>query len=87
MSQPEGNLFKDRYLALQKKALIEPRVKQMYVHLPAYLRASLTYLQAQASGGQDQGVREARLEAVRMSLTACTVCLFIAVCIVYFYSL
>ncbi len=31
VSQPEGNLFKDRYLALQKKQLVEPRVKQLYV--------------------------------------------------------
>ncbi|KAK1921389.1 putative translation initiation factor IF-2 [Papiliotrema laurentii] len=27
--KPEGNLFKDRFLALQKKALIEPRVPQL----------------------------------------------------------
>ena len=31
--KPEGNLFRDRYLALQRKALIEPRVKQMCVYL------------------------------------------------------
>jgi nucleolar protein 53 len=30
-TQPEGNLFKDRFLALQKRALIEPRVPQLYV--------------------------------------------------------
>ena len=29
--KPEGNLFRDRYLALQRKALVEPRVKQMCV--------------------------------------------------------
>ncbi|EIW73019.1 hypothetical protein M231_04335 [Tremella mesenterica] len=27
--KPEGNLFKDRFMALQKKALVEPRVPQM----------------------------------------------------------
>ena len=31
--KPEGNLFKDRFLALQKKSLIEPRVPQLCVLL------------------------------------------------------
>lgn len=30
--RPEGNLFKDRFLALQKRALVEPRVPQLYVY-------------------------------------------------------
>lgn len=29
--QPEGNLFKDRFLSLQQRALIEPRVPVLYV--------------------------------------------------------
>ncbi len=30
-SQPEGNLFRDRFLSLQQRALIEPRVPQLSV--------------------------------------------------------
>lgn len=28
-TQPEGNLFKDRFQSLQRRALIEPRVPQL----------------------------------------------------------
>lgn len=29
--KPEGNLFKDRFISLQHRALIEPRAPVMYV--------------------------------------------------------
>jgi len=31
--QPEGNLFKDRFLSMQHRALVEPRVPVLYVSL------------------------------------------------------
>jgi hypothetical protein len=31
--QPEGNLFRDRFLNMQQRALIEPRVPILYVSL------------------------------------------------------
>lgn len=40
--KPEGNLFRDRYLALQRKALVEPRVKQMCVQFEAGTIEALT---------------------------------------------
>lgn len=30
--QPQGNLFRDRFLSLQHRALVEPRVPVLYVH-------------------------------------------------------
>jgi nucleolar protein 53 len=34
--QPEGNLFRDRFLSLQQRALVEPRVPVLYVSSCAY---------------------------------------------------
>ena len=31
--KPEGNLFRDRFLSLQQRALVEPRVPVLYVVL------------------------------------------------------
>ncbi|KAI5891001.1 uncharacterized protein SCHCODRAFT_02308173 [Schizophyllum commune H4-8] len=35
--QPEGNLFRDRFVSLQNRALVEPRVRVMCVSPSAYL--------------------------------------------------
>jgi hypothetical protein len=47
--QPEGNQFKDRFIALQKKALVEPRMPQLYVpfysfQLSSYSAITLNFL-------------------------------------------
>lgn len=39
--QTEGNLFRDRFLSMQQRALIEPRVRVLYVS-PYSLRVSLS---------------------------------------------
>jgi len=36
--QPEGNLFRDRFLSLQHRALIEPRVPTLFVSLLLFFR-------------------------------------------------
>jgi nucleolar protein 53 len=37
-TQPEGNLFRDRFLSLQQRALIEPRIPQLSVFRHSRLR-------------------------------------------------
>ncbi|KAG6867979.1 hypothetical protein C0993_008738 [Termitomyces sp. T159_Od127] len=42
VKQPEGNLFRDRFLSMQQRALVEPRVLVAYVALASLSRLQLT---------------------------------------------
>lgn len=69
--QPEGNLFKDRFTSMQHRALVEPRKPVSFVPLPfppslRCIADGVLLRQREASHAQDQGVREARVEALRV---------------------
>ena len=68
--QPEGNLFKDRFLSLQERALIEPRVPVLYVSFFAPIFSLLiNHMQTPKTEGATYWVREACLEAVWIDLS------------------
>lgn len=48
--QVEGNLFKDRYLSLQHRALLEPRKPVLYVELHPLFRVRLNQFSADLRG-------------------------------------
>jgi hypothetical protein len=65
--QPEGNLFRDRFLSLQQRGLVEPRSLVLYVSY-SEVRIALfnDFSQRKEATGKDKGVRKARVETFRV---------------------
>lgn len=68
MLQPEGNLFRDRFLSMQQRALVEPRVPVLYVLLNSMLFVSslaLPFCCQAEKASEDKRIRKTCFQAVR----------------------
>jgi hypothetical protein len=68
--QPEGNLFRDRFVSMQHRALIEPRAPVMCVALvlPRLLHLLIWCALQPVAPREDEDLREARFQAVRVGI-------------------